>query len=55
MILDQSNLKDLVDSRDNQHRVDMRVITTEFKPNETKMDTLLDSFETLISQITTQQ
>ena len=52
--LDQQNLKELIENKDVQQQVDMKIITTELKQTETKMDTLLESFEALMENITKQ-
>ena len=52
--LDQPNLKELIENKDVQQKVDVKIITTELKQTETKMDTLLESFETLMENITKQ-
>ena len=49
---DQQNLKQLIKDTDIQQQVDIKVITTELKQTETKVDTLFDSFQTLMNQET---
>ena len=51
---DQQNLKQLIKDKDIQQQVDIKVITTELKQTETKMDKLLDSFQTLMNQVNIQ-
>ena len=51
---DQQNLKELIEKKDIQQQVDMKIIATELKQTEAKMDTLLETFEALMDNITRQ-